>query len=842
MVRKLLIITLCCLCNYAISQPKTLTAVKATQAPRIDGKLDEAVWQEAPVASGFMQNFPNYNAPVSSKSEVRILYDDEAVYIGAYLYDNPSQIRKQLTPRDGEQRQDVDYFSVFFDTYNDQQNGFQFLVTTANVQSDAKLTPEGTAGFGEFGDKTWDAVWQSEVRMNSDGWSVEMRIPYISLRFSKKDVQNWGLQFLRYLRRNNENDYWNPVDPNVNGFVNQFGLYKDLKNIQPPLRLSFSPYLSGGIRINPEGSEIKNQWLRSGGMDVKYGINESFTLDATLIPDFGQVVSDNIINNLSPFEIRFQENRPFFTEGTELFNKAGLFYSRRVGAVPTDYYAVQDMVQSNPNYQLIKNPSVTQLYNGIKLSGRTRKKLGIGIFNAVTAPMKAEVRDLTNKTDTIIQTEPLSNYNIIVLDQALQGRSSLTFTNTNVIRNGPQRDANISAFDWALYTKNNLFRFNGTARYGKIFGYTPFPGGINLVYDTITRNGELLVKPYNGYNTVLQLGKVSGKVQYNISNSIYSNTYDPNDLGYLQTANKVNYGGSISYNQPTATSRFVTYRYALSVNSFYLYKPYRFAEVNVAASAFWVFKNFWDVTLAVNSYPTWQNDYFELRTPGKYLRRPVEATFEMYGSTDSRKKWYFSYDAAFAIRDAEDNGYNKFDFGFRYRFSDRFTLSADIFRQFESNQRGWAFLRESNGDPIVGFRDYTDFQTILSGIYNFTPRLNITTRARHYWNKVHYNSFYNVDDNGELTDRPFINNADDNYNAFNVDAFLTWDFRAGSRMVVGWKNWIGDFYAVNGNLHDEYYENLKQTLHSPHGNELTLKLIYFLDYNQLKKRNRGLKD
>src|SRR5205085_8373418 len=136
----------------------------------------------------FMQNFPNYNAPVSAKSEVKILYDDEAIYIGAYLYDNPSQIRKQLTARDGEQRQDVDYFSVFFDTYNDQQNGFQFLVTTANVQSDARIggNSAGNIGFGDFGDKTWDAVWQSEVRIVNDGWIVEMRIPYISLRFSKK--------------------------------------------------------------------------------------------------------------------------------------------------------------------------------------------------------------------------------------------------------------------------------------------------------------------------------------------------------------------------------------------------------------------------------------------------------------------------------------------------------------------------------------------------------------------------------------------------------------------------------------------------------------------------------
>ena len=549
MLRSLIFIALCIFYNSGISQPKAISAVRASQVPRIDGNLNDAAWQQAPVISDFIQNFPNYGAPASAKTEVRILYDDEAVYIAAYLHDDPSLIRKQITSRDGEQRQDVDFFSVFFDTYNDQQNGFQFLVTPANVQSDAKLSPNANASFQEFGDKTWDAVWQSQTQMQSDGWTVEMKIPYISLRFAKKEVQTWGLQFLRYMRRSNENDYWNPVDPNINGFINQFGKYTDLKNIEPPLRLSFSPYLSGGIRFNPADSRIDKQWLRNGGMDVKYGINESFTLDATLIPDFGQVVSDNIINNLSAFEIRFQENRPFFTEGTELFNKAGLFYSRRIGATPSGYYGVESFVDNNNNYELVKNPSVVQLYNGIKFSGRTKKKLGIGVFNALTAPMEARLRNVNTKQDTIIRTEPFANYNIIVLDQGLKGRSSITFTNTNVVRQGEDRDANVSAFDWSLFTKDNQFAFRGTARYSKIFGYTPFFGGINLVYDTITRNGLLVVKPYDGFNTAAEIGKVSGKVQYGVRADIMSNTFDPTDLGFLQFANRVNYNGNISYNQ-----------------------------------------------------------------------------------------------------------------------------------------------------------------------------------------------------------------------------------------------------------------------------------------------------
>ena len=425
-----------CLFCPLFAQQKTLPAVKTTQAPKIDGDLSDPVWQLAPIAGQFIQNFPSVGQPATQKTEVRVLYDNRAIYIGAYLYDDPALIRRQITARDEEQQKDLDYFSVFIDTYHDLQNGFQFLATSANVQTDARLAPNVTAGFGVYGDKTWDAVWDSKVSIKADGWVVEMAIPYISLRFSKANVQDWGIQFLRSVRRSNETSFWNFVDPNVNGFVNQFGLLTNIQNIKPPLRLSFSPYVSTAYRKVPETDGFRNEWLKSGGMDVKYGINESFTLDATLVPDFGQVISDNVVNNLTPYEVQFDEYRPFFTEGTEIFNKSGLFYSRRIGATPSGYYAVEGLADDDPNLEIIRNPGRTQLYNALKLSGRTKKKLGIGIFNAVGAPMYATVRNRSTGERTRINTEVLTNYNIIVLDQALRGRSYLTFTNTNVLRQG----------------------------------------------------------------------------------------------------------------------------------------------------------------------------------------------------------------------------------------------------------------------------------------------------------------------------------------------------------------------------------------------------------------------
>lgn len=815
-MRKLLLSVSLLLCCYlCLSQQKTIGAHRVTASPRIDGNLDDTAWQNAPVVTEFIQNFPNPGKGATVKTEVRVIYDDNAVYVGAYLYDDPSQIRKQITARDEEQQTDVDFFSVFFDTYNDKQNGFQFLVTSMNVQTDARLGPNLGGGWGSFGDKTWDAVWDSKVSMKNDGWVVELMIPYSTLRFSKNEVQDWGLQLMRFTRRNNETSFWNFVDPNVNGFVNQFGLMTGLQNMQPPLRLSFSPYVSTGVRNTPQPNNgSKTEWLRNGGMDVKYGVNESFTLDVTLIPDFGQVVSDNVVNNLTPYEVRFQENRPFFTEGTEIFNKAGLFYSRRVGATPSRYYYVKGVVENDPNLELRKNPTLTQLYNAIKFSGRTKKKLGIGIFNAVTAPMHAIIRDKTTGEQTKIETEPLANYNIVVLDQALKGRSFVTLTNTNVLRNGNSRDANVTAFDYSLYDKKNVFNVRGTGRYSKIFG----------------------ANPYDGFAATVRAGKVSGQWQYNAQATIESDKYDPRDLGFLQSPNEISYTANISYNQFNPTKNFLGYNYRLYGRYGRMYEPNAFADVQLQGSGFWYLKNFWDVRVNIGSLFKNQHDYFVLNTPGRFVQRPAFTYFEIGGSTDSRKKWFINVDQLLiGTFNIANKDYYVIDLGFRYRFSNQ--LSMEISHRKEAETDYIVYNGKIAGQPQIAFVDFTDQQTILSGIYHFAPRINLTARVRHYWSKVLYNSVGGVDPNGNainLTTPP--PDSDQNVNVFNVDAFFTWDFRLGSRLIIGYKNWLGEDEFINGTEHRSYLRNAGNLFRLRHANELTARFIYYLDYNQLRKK------
>lgn len=804
----------------SVAQVKSLQAVKVAVPPRIDGSLDDDAWKTALPATHFITNSPNFGKPSSVRTEVKVVYDNNAIYIGAFLYDNPWEIHSQLNERDQEQGADVDYFAVFLDTYKDKQNGFQFLVTSQNVQTDAKLSSQTTvdASMGQFGDLSWDAVWDSKVSIKKEGWVVEMKIPYSAIRFPKADIQNWGINFLRFTRRNTETSFWNPVNPNEGGFVNQFGNLTGLEHLSPPLRLSLSPYVSTGYRRSPQEDGVyTREWLKSGGMDIKYGVNESFTLDATLVPDFSQVISDNVVNNLSPYEVKFQENRPFFTEGTDLFNKAGIFYSRRVGRQPEGYDSIENFVAHNPNYDINKNPAVTNLYNAIKFSGRNSNNLGIGIFNAVTQPMQAVLHNRINDKDSTIITEHLANYNIIVLDQALKNRSSITFTNTNVVRQGKDRNANVSALDVVLYNKSNQYKFAVQPRF-------------SAIYNSDSTN-------YNGFRNTTEFAKVSGKLQFSLLNDVISDKYDPNDLGYLRSPNAISNTANISYNLIQPVGPFLNQQYSLMAQQTNLYKPLSYGQFMMRAQSSWLFRGFWKLNFTYEITPNWYNDFFELQTPGYKLKKSPYYFIGATGSSDARKRLYVTWDFGYSETPLPDDPYYSILITARYRFGDHFSLEAVFERAYDNGQYGFAFLREPNNAPILSRRKYTQQTTILSGTYNFTPRMNLVFRSRHYWNRVLNTNFYDMQSDGYWIDRSFINGQNINYNTYNLDLFYTWDFRLGSRIIVGYKNWLGPTDAINGVQHFSYLDNFRQVFsNGQHGNEFTVRFIYYLDYLQLRRK------
>ncbi|MBS1510456.1 MAG: carbohydrate binding family 9 domain-containing protein [Bacteroidetes bacterium] len=810
-MRFIFAVSLCLLQCFVYAQEKHLPAIKLTLPVVVDGNLDDEAWKNLPAATDFITYSPHAGAPSRHRTEVKIAYDDNAVYIGAYLYGNPSGIRKQITARDVTDRQDADVFTLGFDTYLDRQNAFLFKVTAAGVQADAKGAQNNATVF----DYTWDAVWESKVSIKADGWVAEIKIPFSAIRISKNAVQSWGLNFARFQRTDNEVSIWSPETPEVNGDINQWGTWDSLRNIKSPPRLSFLPYISGGVRVSPTANGDVKETLKSGGMDVKYGVSKSFTLDMTLIPDFAQVQSDNQLLNLTPFEIKFDDYRPFFTEGTELFNKAGIFYSRRIGAAPTGSLDVLNNYGNSPYYRIDKNPGITKLYNATKISGRTKENLGIGVFNAITAPMYAKVTNLAAGTDSTILTEPLANYNIIVLDQALKNRSTISFTNTNVLRKGNTRNANVGSVDLSLFDKKNVYNVILSGKLSNIWG------------NTINKTG---------YNANAGFAKVSGLLQYRGLVVVKSDQYDPNDMGYLLSNNSIDYTGKISYNLLRPYKCFNSRVYTLSFDNAFLYKPNTWTSLTATAKAFFLFRNYWDVTGTLITSPMWSNDYFINSTVynGYFLRRKPYYKFSVDGSSDSRKKLYFNYSLAAAESPLPDDFYWSGEAGLRYRVNDKFQFSADMALEHDNGNWGWAFVNNTNGSPIIARRVVKTNTGIFSGQYNFNNRMNWTVRIRHYWSILDNTNFYDLKEDGNLNDRAFIPGKNINYNTFNIDMFYTWDFLLGSRITVAWKNALGTNVNISPYMYATYVKNLGQALSNPHSNEVSVKIVYYLDYLKLK--------
>lgn len=383
----------------------------ASSTPKIDALLDEDAWKGVKAINDFKQGWPVFDTLASQQTEVKIIYDNTAIYIAAKLFDaSTDSICKQLGNRDDDLN--AGKFQILFDTYNKQQDAFAFTVSASGVQGDYR-----------FLDGNYNAVWESAVKITDDGWYAEIKIPYSALRFPNVEEQEWGLQITRNVTRNGEFSQWALEPRAVPNAQIYWGVLKEIKDIKAPIRLSVTPYLTTYMSHFPANVAGENNYAANvvGGMDLKYGINESFTLDVSLLPDFSQVQSDNLVKNLGAFEIQYNEQRAFFQENTDLFGKADLFYSRRIGRRPTEYYTIYNNLTEGD--EVISNPNASKLLNIAKVSGRTEDGLGVGVLNAVLDNTYAIVRD-SDGSERKVLTEPFSNYNITVFDKQLKNSSN----------------------------------------------------------------------------------------------------------------------------------------------------------------------------------------------------------------------------------------------------------------------------------------------------------------------------------------------------------------------------------------------------------------------------------
>lgn len=807
------IMSLCAVGAIAQQTPRQLPATRTTATFKIDGDLSEAAWKDAIPATNLVEWRPNSGKQedTANRTIVYILYDNTSIYIGGYCYERTKDsISHELVGRDKVGVND--FVGVMFDTYNDKINAVGFYVTPYGEQFDAKYSNSN----GE--DASWNSVWASAGKIHNDGWSFEMRIPYSCLRFVSKENQTWGLNITRRRNKTGQQFMWNPVDPQKNGFINQEGEWTGITKIDPPLRLSFSPYLSAYANHYPYNTPGIKNWSTSvnGGMDVKWGISQSFTLDMTLIPDFGQVQSDNRILNLTPFEQQYQENRPFFTEGTELFSKGNLFYSRRIGSTPIHYGDVDTWKTSDEH--VLENPVAAKLVNATKLSGRTKNGLGIGILNAITQPMYAVLETNDGKDRRKVQTSPLTNYNVMVFDQTLKNNSSVSFINTNVLRDGPDYDANVSSFLFDVNNKKNTYNWNG-----------------NLSLSTLTQpNAKSIV----GHAHNLSFGKTGGRFNFNLTQEIYDDKYNKRDLGFMNNNNYLDHYLWLGYKW-TKPEKWFNNLY-LNFNAGYSrrYKPSAYQQFFTNVNVNGMLKNLWNF-FAYVGYNADGYDYYESRDYQNHYpfltKHKLMTNINI--STNNAKKYKASISTGVDFNSRFTG--HRFDFTVyqRYRFSDKLSIDHQIFYNPWIDDAGFYDYYTTNGqyDVLFSRRNRNTIENITNIKYSLSNRAFINFRVRHYWSDVEVKELYDLQSNGDIlpTRHSGIPIKHENFNLFNIDAGYTLEFAPGSFINLVWKNEASQFAD---DYHSRYFSNFSNTLDSPQNNNFSVKIIYYLDYLSIKKK------
>lgn len=791
-------------CTYG--QKKTLQAKFSAENITIDGKMNEEIWQTAPIATDFIMFEPDNGKPISEnkKTEVKVLYDNNAVYVLAVLHDNePNKISRELTNRDEFGVSDV--FSVSINGNNDGQQDFRFFVSAAGVQMDCLATENNE-------DYNWDAIWDSEVELTEFGWVVEMKIPYAALRFSKAAKQTWGLNFRRDLKRDDKDQSytWNFVDTKIGAVITQEGILEGIENIKTPTRLFFIPYTSAYYQQDDYDSD---KTLKAG-MDIKYGINDAFTLDAILIPDFGQTKFDNAILNLEPFEQQFDENRAFFTEATDLFSKGNLFYSRRIGGAPTTSPTTEtDEVVTD-------YPSSTDLLNAVKVSGRTEKGLGIGFLNAITEKTYAKIQDTISGATRKEVVEPLVNYNVLVFDQRFRQNSSVTFVNTNTLRNGDFRDANVSALLFDLNTEANTYKLSGDFKYSTVKDSDPNYGS------------DYGLENYDGFKTQLSFAKTSGKYRYLFSGKYLSKHYDVNDLGIIFVNNYNSGYAEMSYRIINPTKTFNSLKLSQNINVEIQNTTGKAQEAwyqaKIAATT--LNNNYIEGLLQVN--PIDRFNFYEPRVYGRYVYVPRSFLTYLYLSTNENNKFTLNIDGSIEKFDEEGRVIYAISPGLKYRFSDKFSLSYNLIYTRKVNDRGG--VAEDNGDIIFAERNREIVDHYFTGKYSITNKMSFNLIARYYWSYAENHEFLTLQDDGYLIPNyTYSENINRNLNSWNFDFSYSWWFAPGSEISVLYRN-----YALESTnlVQKNVGTNLSNVFDTNLTNIFSVSIRYYIDYNSLKRK------
>ncbi len=798
------------------SSTKIYTTERTIKAPVIDGLIDEKIWDIVEWSDGFVQRSPNDGQAPSQKTAFKVLYDDNYIYFLIRAFDTePDKIVKRMSRRDGF---DGDWVEINIDSYNDKRTAFSFTASVSGVKSDEFVTNDGDSW-----DSTWDPIWFLKTSIDNEGWIAEVKIPLTQLRFSNnKKEQIWGLQINRRFFRNEERSHWSYFSQDESGWVRHFGELHGIKNIKPKRQIEVYPYILAKTESytkdedNPFSEGFEPSF--GAGLDGKIGITNDFTLDFTINPDFGQVEADPSEVNLTAFESYFEEKRPFFIEGRNITNfqissggnsyaRDNLFYSRRIGRSPQYYPDVDSDINEYADV-----PENTTILGALKLTGKTRDGLSIGVIESLTAEEKADVSRNGTKSAEVV--EPMTNYFVARAQKDLNNNNTIIggmFTSTNRVINDDHLDfLNTNAYtggvDLTQYWKEKKYYF--TFKYAM----SHIQGDSTAIVDQQLSSRRYFQRPDNEYKDIdsnrtsltghagtIQFGKRgSSKWRWVFWTTWRSPEYETNDVGFLSRSDAIFqvFWAGYRWTEPFGIFRNMQ----LNINQWTGWDfggNNNFYGGNV--NTWMQFKNQWSLGGGINFDGS--NVSNTLLRGGPSIKTPGSFNYWLNFGTDNRKKvqFYANTGSNWGLENSSENNWYGIDVIYRPFDALRITFSPDY--SVRKNELQYITTAEYNNEDRYVFAQIdqitTDFTIRLD--YTITPELTVQyygspficavdysdpkyivdPKASHFKDRYSTDVSWYTDDNLE-TDYDF------NFRQFRSNFVVRWEYRPGSLLYLVW--------------------------------------------------------
>ncbi|MBI5216917.1 MAG: carbohydrate binding family 9 domain-containing protein [Ignavibacteriae bacterium] len=788
---------------YTGDNPKSIRAVRTPSAPNIDGVLSDEVWKLTEPVTDFTQRDPSEGQPATEQTEIRVLYDENALYFACMFFDSePDKIVSRLTRRDNEI--EYDRGSIRIDSYHDHQTSFEFTFNPAGVKIDILQYDDANRE-----DASWDVVWDLETKILPNGWSAEVKIPFHVLRYRTEEgdtsEQDWGINFLRYISRKQESTWWAFHPKSQSGFVSRFGHLKGLSDLPVPRYIELLPFVVARHSSQPASSirKTNNKFIGDAGLDLRYGITSNFTLDLTINPDFGQVEADPAVLNLSTFETFYPEKRPFFIEGTQIIRFStfggdfgpGMFYSRRVGrAISPDEVNLSDI-------QTIDNiPSNVTILGAAKITGKTNSGLSVGIMQALTQEESATLIDTSGHTTEQI-VEPFAHYGILRMKQDVLENSNVGFILTSVEKE-QRYPAFTGGLDWNLKFDNSTYQLDG------------------FLSLTHTTNREL--DRITGSAGRVTYAKIGGEHWlWSVDLDFTSKKFNINDIGFFRRPNDWGSVATLTYKEEKPAKVIRNYNVGL-----FLHERRNFDEVNLFREANlgteFLFTNYWNVELSGGIEAGLYDDR-ETRGNGLY-RKPItyNASFDI--STDHRNDVIVAFE-----QKASSNSKS----ATRAETELRLLLKPVSWMEFEfeseaSRTRGfeaWLTNLPGTGISIFGDRNIDEMNLTLRSTITFTRDLTLQLYGQYFSAKGYHENFRELVGTSDFVPTLIAVNQDFVAQSWHSNVVLRWEYLPGSTLFFVWSQAREDESS-------DYLQTFKNDFYDafriPSSNVLLLKASYYL--------------